>query len=467
MVQAAGPAARGPDLRLLTAGCFPKRSAVYSPWSIIYNPDMARNSSNYVCQQCGYVSPQFLGKCPNCGEWNTLVEEIKSQNAKVKSRGAVCAPIRLSDIKAAQTNRISTGMGELDMVLGGGIVPGMAVLLAGEPGIGKSTLLLQLASKVNGAVLYVAGEESASQIKIRADRLKIKTDNLLILEETDVDVIRATLASQELLLRTGMVIVDSIQTLTTQDLAGTAGSVGQVRECAARLITESKQAHIPLFLVGHVTKEGTIAGPKVLEHAVDTILNLEGEKYTSLRLLRTTKNRFGPTDEVGIFEMRDSGLVATIPAVPEMAGQAGACLTVTMEGTRPVVAEIQALVTSTPLPAPRRVASGINYNRLQTIVAILQKRLNIPLYKEDVYVSVAGGLKIEEPAIDLPIALAVLSSYRDKPLPAGTVAIGELDLLGNVRRVNSLERRIKEAKKLGFKNVLTVENLSALTSFKF
>ena len=411
------------------------------------------------------------------------MEETVNKNNKTNKANKISntiKPIKLSDVNAAQTTRISTGIGELDMVLGGGIVPGMAVLLSGEPGIGKSTLLLQLANSKNhepqttGYVLYVAGEESASQIKIRADRLKIKTDNLLILESTDVDEIAALLsvvqgeALHTASIRPALIIVDSIQTMTTQDLTGTAGSVGQVRECAARLISGSKQAGIPLFLVGHVTKEGTIAGPKVLEHAVDTILNLEGEKYTSLRLLRTTKNRFGPTDEVGLFEMRDTGLVATIPALPTIAlTQAGSCLTITMEGTRPMVAEIQALVTSSPLPSPRRVASGVNYNRLQTIVAILQKRLNIPLYKEDVYVSVAGGLKIEEPAVDLAVALAIVSSYRDKPLQPNTVAIGELDLLGNVRRVNSLERRVKEAKKLGFKNILSSDNLSSLTAFKF
>jgi len=356
--------------------------------------------------------------------------------------------VRLSEVKAAQTNRISTGISELDMVLGGGIVPGMAVLLSGEPGIGKSTLLLELASKTNGVVLYVAGEESASQIKIRADRLKIKTENLLVLEETDVDNI---IVDEKVKL----LIVDSVQTLTTTDLSGTAGSVGQVRECAARLISKAKQAQVPLFLVGHVTKEGTVAGPKVLEHAVDTILNLEGEKFTSLRLLRTTKNRFGPTDEVGLFEMKDTGLVATTPTLPENASQAGSCLTVTMEGTRPMVAEIQALVTETPIPNPRRVGSGVDHNRLLTIIAILQKKLTIPLYKDDIYVSVAGGLKISEPGVDLAIALAILSSYRNKPLPPNSLAIGELDLLGQVRKVNSQERRIKEARKLGFTKILS------------
>ena len=380
------------------------------------------------------------------------MEEIKNQNTKIKNSNQNAKIIKLSEIKATQTNRVSTGISELDLVLGGGLVPGMAVLLAGEPGIGKSTLLLQLAEKINGVVLYLAGEESASQIKIRAERLKIKTDNLLILETTDADEIKFQISNFKF--QINLIIVDSIQTLTTADLSGTAGSVGQVRECAARLINLCKSKSIPLFLVGHVTKEGAIAGPKVLEHGVDTTLNLEGEKYPSLRLLRTTKNRFGPTDEVGLFEMRDAGLVVTVPKLPETNIQTGSCLTIIMEGTRPILAEIQGLVTNTPLPNPRRVASGINYNRLQTIIAILQKRFNIPLYKEDVYVSVVGGLKIEEPAADLAVALAILSSYKNKVLPAKTVAIGELDLLGNVRPVNSQERRIKEAKKLGFSKIL-------------
>ncbi|MBI3558943.1 DNA repair protein RadA [Candidatus Gottesmanbacteria bacterium] len=299
----------------------------------------------------------------------------------------------------------------------------------------------------------------------KCPRLKVKTDNLLILEETDVDLIRSHLDSQGETLP-NLIIIDSIQTMITADLAGTAGSVGQVRECAARLINLCKSKNIPLFLVGHVTKEGAIAGPKVLEHAVDTILNLEGEKYTSLRLLRTTKNRFGPTDETGVFEMTDAGLrpadltnLSNLTNSPRFAVEAGLsnsgfCLTIAMEGTRPILAEIQALVTNTPLPNPRRVASGVNYNRLQTIVAILQKKFNLPLYKEDVYVSVVGGLKIEEPAADLAVALAILSSYKNKTLPAKTVAIGELDLLGNVRPVNSQLRRIKEAKKLGFSKIL-------------
>ncbi len=431
---------------------------------------MAKILSNFVCQQCGYVSPSYLGKCPNCGEWNTLVEqiEVKSQSSKIKSQSQKSkAPVRLIEVEAAATNRIPTGIAEMDRCLGGGVVPGAAILLAGEPGIGKSTLLLELASRWPGSVMYVAGEESAGQIKIRAQRLGIKAENVSLLEETDVDEIVGRLRDLSPL---SLVIVDSIQTLTTGDLSGTAGSVGQVRESAGRLISLAKANRMPLFLVGHVTKEGAIAGPKILEHAVDTVLDMEGERTGNLRLLRAVKNRFGATDEVGVFEMKDTGLspVTDLNGLVDIHGtEPGSCLTVALEGTRPMVLEVQGLSASTPLPSPRRVANGIDYPRLQMIVAVLQKRLNIPLYKEDIYVNVSGGIKIEEPAADLAVALAILSSFRGKPLPPKTVAFGELDLLGNVRRVNSLEKRLKEAKKLGFTNIVSPENLRSLPNFKF
>jgi DNA repair protein RadA/Sms len=380
------------------------------------------------------------------------VETVTGRQVDRKTGIQVARPIKLSEINVAQTKRISTGIAELDRVLGGGLVPGMAVLLAGEPGVGKSTLLLQLADRLSkSAVLYIAGEESASQIKIRAERLGVMSKGLEILETTDVDAVRAGISPP-----LQLIIVDSIQTLTTEDLSGTAGSVGQVRECANRLINQTKNLGTPLILVGHVTKDGTIAGPKVLEHIVDTVLTIEGDKYSSLRIVRTSKNRFGPTDEVGIFEMKDSGLVATEPALPaEALRQAGSCLTIIMEGTRPILAEVQALVTPTPIPNPRRVASGVDHNRLLTITAILQKRLNLPLYKEDIYVSVSGGLKITEPAGDLAIALAILSCYRNKPLPPKSVAFGELDLLGNVRKVSSQEKRSREAKARGLTHTLS------------
>ncbi|MBI4099864.1 DNA repair protein RadA [Candidatus Microgenomates bacterium] len=427
---------------------------------------MAKSLSNFVCQQCGYVSPSFLGRCPNCDSWNSLVEQTASSsksNSTNKPNLTNSKVIKLSEVKAEATKRVSTGILELDQVLGGGIVPGMATLLAGEPGIGKSTILLQLAEKL-GSVLYVAGEESASQIKVRADRLGLKLKDLIILEQTDADVVAGVIGQLKIV----AVIIDSIQTVVTTDLSGTAGTVGQVRECAARIIAATKSRGLPLFLVGHVTKEGAIAGPKVLEHIVDTVLTVEGERYEGLRLIRASKNRFGATDEVGVFSMTDKGLVVVDPNWTNLSNMTnpGSCLTIAMEGTRPMLVEIQALVTSTPLPSPRRVASGVDYSRLLTIAAILQKRLNLPLYQQDIYVSVAGGLKLAEPAVDLAIGLAILSSFRNKALPAKTVAIGELDLLGNVRPVNSLEKRVKEAKTRGFKNILTAPNtLHKLSTF--
>lgn len=423
-------------------------------------------SSTFVCQQCGYQSPSYLGKCPNCGSWNSFSEEVtqtekKGASGQKKAGGA--KQIRLSEVSAGKTERVSTGITELDLVLGGGIVPGMVVLVSGEPGIGKSTILLEIAKNFKGRVLYVAGEESAVQIKIRADRLGIKTENIDVLETTDVDEVA-------LQIEEGLVIIDSIQTMTTSDLSGAAGSVGQVRECAVRLINRAKPIGVPLFIVGHVTKDGTIAGPKVLEHAVDTVLTIEGEKYQSLRLVRTSKNRFGPTDEVGVFQMTDKGLAPADPNyltnLVNLETKPGACLTITMEGTRPVLVEVQALTTMTPMPMPRRVASGVDYNRLQTIVAILIKRLNVPLYKEDIYVSVSGGLRVLEPAVDLAIALAILSSYRGKALPEKSIAFGELDLLGNVRTINSIDRRIKEAKSLGFKNIFSLETVKNISEIK-
>lgn len=392
------------------------------------------------------------------------------KNNRSKNRKFGAKPVKLGEVEARSTVRTSTGNSEIDLVLGGGVVPGMAVLIAGEPGIGKSTLLLELADqflKTGGEVLYVAGEESAGQIKIRANRLGIKAPGLTLLEETDVDAIGEQITKGTW----KAVIVDSIQTMTTDDLTGSAGSVGQVRECAGRILAVTKSLGVPVFLVGHVTKDGTIAGPKVIEHAVDTILMVEGEKFTSLRLVRSVKNRFGPTDEVGILEMSDTGL-ASVTDYQELftdskkTGQAGSCFTITMEGTRPLLVEIQALVTTTPLPMPRRVASGINLNRLQMILAVLQKRLSLPLYKEDIYVAVSGGLTISEPAADLAVALAILSSYKEKPLEKKMVAFGELDLMGNVRKVNSEGKRVKEAKKLGFVAITSSETLRSLGNFK-
>lgn len=421
--------------------------------------------SKYVCQQCGYESTGWLGKCPECGTWNSLVETVVEVNSKSKlsprlqGSAGQAKPIKLSEIKNTATKRISTKISELDNVLGGGLVPGQVVLIAGEPGIGKSTLLLQLSDKLlvssnQSTVLYVCGEESANQIKVRADRLKIKKSGIELLEETDVDSVIETIASlQGEALE--VVIVDSIQTMTTSDLSGMAGSVGQVRECAFRLLKAAKAKNIPLFLVGHVTKEGTVAGPAVLAHIVDTVLWFEGDKTLTTRVLRAVKNRFGPTDEVGVFEMMDAGLlpVADIEKAFLEKGKklvSGSIVTSVMQGTRPILVEIQALVVPTKLAFPRRIAQGIDSRRLELMLAVLTRRCGLPMYEFDVYVNVAGGLKVTEPASDLAVSLAIVSSYYDKPINGKTIAVGEIGLLGEIREVVAEEKRLKEAKKMGF-----------------
>lgn len=419
--------------------------------------------SKYVCQQCGYETTGYLGKCPECGTWNSLVETVistgKSHGANAKRKTSVASKsVKLSDIKTSSVKRISTNISELDRVLGGGLVPGQAVLIAGEPGIGKSTLLTQLATTLstNGqkptAVLYVCGEESASQVKVRADRLGVKNSNIELLEDTDVDSVVGQIAnSQEL----GAIIVDSIQTMSTEDLSGMAGSVGQVRECAFRLIKTAKSLGIPLFLVGHVTKEGTVAGPAVLAHIVDTVLWFEGDKTLTTRVLRAVKNRFGPTDEVGVFEMKDRGLTPIDDIEKAFLEKnkkqvSGSVVTSVMQGTRPILAEIQALVVPTKLAFPRRVAQGIDSRRVELLLAVLTRRCGLPLYDNDVFVNVAGGFKVTEPASDLAICLAIASAFYDKPVSGKTIAVGEVGLLGEIREVVAEEKRIKEARRLGF-----------------
>jgi DNA repair protein RadA/Sms len=439
--------------------------------------------SKYVCQQCGYESTGWLGKCPECGTWNSLVETVtsagKGQEVKGKSRGQISRTeaVRLSDIKQTATKRISTKISELDRVLGGGLVHGQVVLIAGEPGIGKSTLLTQLAAQLsdvsgsdkpktgkllsenrqptteNGTVLYVCGEESSSQVKVRADRLGIKKSNIELLEDTDADSVIDQLMTGNHSL--SAIIVDSIQTMTTTDLSGMAGSVGQVRECAGRLLRAAKQKGIPLFLVGHVTKEGTVAGPAVLAHIVDTVLWFEGDKTLTTRVLRAVKNRFGPTDEVGVFEMEDRGLIPVSnieKAFLDTNGGkvSGSVVTSVMQGTRPLLVEIQALVVPTKLAIPRRVAQGIDSRRLELLLAVLTRRCGLPLYDSDVFVNVAGGLKVTEPASDLAICMSVASSYFDKPIISKTIAVGEVGLLGEIREVVAQDKRLKEARRMGF-----------------
>jgi len=381
----------------------------------------------------------------------TVVEvNSKSPSLRKNASAGKAKTIKLSDIKSTDTKRISTKISELDRVLGGGLVPGQVVLIAGEPGIGKSTLLTQISDKL-GSVLYVCGEESPQQVAIRAKRLGVSNKNINLLENTDVDSVI------DLIENPSAIIVDSIQTMTTSDLSGMAGSVGQVRECANRLLHLAKSKSIPLFLVGHVTKEGTVAGPAVLAHIVDTVLWFEGDKTLTTRILRAVKNRFGPTDEVGVFEMQDKGLtpVADLERAfleKGIKNVSGSVVTSVMQGTRPLLVEIQALIVPTKLAIPRRVAQGIDSRRLELLLAVLTRRCGLPMYDQDVFVNVAGGLKVTEPASDLAICLAVASSYYDKPISGKTIAVGEVGLLGEIREVVAQEKRLKEAVRMGFNN---------------
>ena len=419
---------------------------------------MAKVHSTFVCQQCGYESTGWLGKCPNCGSWGSLVETVIStrQEAKrgeARRGGKISKPVTLTSVSSRKIQRLTTKISELDRVLGGGLVPGQVVLLAGEPGIGKSTLLLQLADKIGNA-LYVTGEESAQQLKIRADRLSIKSKTIAILEDTDVDSII------DVIDKPAIVIIDSIQTMQTTDLNGLAGSVGQVRECAFRLLKEAKAKNIPLFLVGHVTKEGTVAGPAVLAHIVDTVLWFEGDKATTLRMLRAVKNRFGPTDEVGVFDMEDKGLssLINVDKIFLSSGRrqiAGSVVSSILQGSRPLLVEIQSLVVPTKMAFPKRIGQGIDSRRLELLLAILIRRCGIPLYEYDVFVNIAGGIKVVEPAADLAICLSIASAYFDKPINKNCIAIGEVGLLGEIREVVAQDKRTREAGRLGFREPIT------------
>ncbi len=426
--------------------------------------------SSFVCQQCGYETPQWYGKCPQCGAWNSMVETVKEDPTSPRLRGARgivssqsgVKPQKLSDVKHIEKNRLKSGFGEFDRVVGGGIVPGSVTLLAGDPGIGKSTLLLHVLANIGG--LYVSGEESAEQIKLRAKRLAIEGGNIVVLSETIAETISGAIRQQAAF---PLVIIDSIQTLVSSDLEGMAGSVGQIRHCAEVLVAAAKSHGVPIIIIGHVTKEGAIAGPKVLEHMVDTVLYLEGERFANARILRTLKNRFGAVEEVGIFEMNEKGLnevnnPSALFLQDRVKNVPGSVITVIMEGTRPMLVEIQALAVPSQLAIPRRVASGIDYNRLQLLVAILQKRLNVPLGTFDVFVNVSGGLKIAEPAADLAVAMAILSSFKNKALDPKTAVFGEVGLLGEVRSIGSGERREKEAKRLGFATVVSPRSVRNL-----
>jgi len=416
-------------------------------------------SSTYICQNCGYQSSKWIGQCPECNQWNSFVETAVSTVPKGFGGGkqiqaTAALPISLKQVASQKLSRIITPYLELDRVLGGGLVPGSVTLLAGEPGIGKSSLLTTVVAKLKG--LYVLGEESPQQVKLRVERMGL-SDDFEVLAETNAETIAATINNQP------VVAVDSIQTAWTSKLMGVAGSVGQIRESAQILLQAAKATNVPVILVGHVTKEGAVAGPKVLEHLVDTVLQFEGEANHEYRLLRAVKNRFGPTDEVGVFAMGDSGLTEVknpsdlFLQPPGKAKPAGSVVMATMQGLRPVLVEIQALVNPTQLAIPRRIGTGVDIKRLQIICAILERHAGLKLGDRDVFVNVAGGLNLKEPAADLAICMAIASSYKNKPLPEDTVAVGEVGLLGEIRKVSFLEKRIKEASSQGLSTVITAD----------
>ena len=424
---------------------------------------MAKEKTQYVCQSCGRITPAYMGRCPRCNEFGTMVEEIveAASNASAKRRARASftsQPRRLAEITADSISRLPISITEFSRVLGGGIVPGSLVLVGGDPGIGKSTLLLQVATLVanqHGATLYVSGEESSRQIKMRADRLGVAAHDLYLVTETNLAAIMQHIEDTTPL----MVIIDSIQTTFTDNLNSSAGSVSQVRECASRLQELAKNSGITVFLVGHVTKEGSIAGPRVLEHIVDTVLYLGGDPFHRYRLLRSVKNRFGATSEVGVFEMVAQGMVE-VPNPSEaflaerQINAPGSAIAVTIEGTRPLLVELQALASATTFANPRRTANGVDYNRLLLLTAVLTRRVNISLYDKDVFVNVVGGLQIDEPAADVAVAVAIASSIKDRAIHADMAFIGEVGLSGELRAVSQTEIRLKEARKLGFKRCI-------------
>lgn len=426
----------------------------------------------YVCSNCGHSEPKWLGRCPDCGEWSTFVEEVREDkkvvgfaaraaNAKAPQR-APGRVLNLSEVPPAESEgRMDTGVGELNRVLGGGIVPGSMVLVGGEPGVGKSTLLLQVMGHLGEGCLMVSGEESPRQVALSARRLGVNEAGFRVLSETDVDVIEATILEE----RPAVVVVDSIQTLYSPELSGAPGGVGQVRECAARLMRLAKSEGIAVFLVGHVTKEGSIAGPRVLEHMVDTVLQFEGDRFQSFRVLRALKNRFGSTNEVGVFEMTGRGMhevedpsaffLSKREKTPP--GVVTVCL---LEGTRPMLVEIESLVAPSSLANPRRVANGVDTGRVNMLCAVLARRARLDLGNQDVYVNVTGGVRVEEPAADLGVALAIASAMRDKPVGAGTACFGEVGLTGDVRFVSGSPRRSAELIKMGFGRIIRPEGTS-------
>lgn len=419
--------------------------------------NMAKVKTFYQCQACGYVSPKWLGKCPDCGQWNTLVEEKKEGRQGRKPSGRT-EPQPLNTIISGKEKRATTGIKELDRVLGGGIVAGSVILIGGDPGIGKSTILIQAISglsKKYESALYVSGEESPEQIKLRADRLSIDSDRIIILAETSLEGIIDTASK----VSPGVIVIDSIQTMYTEEMPSAPGSVGQVRECAAKLMFFAKKSGIPVFIVGHVTKEGAIAGPRVLEHIVDTVLYFEGDRGHPYRILRTVKNRFGSTNEIGVFEMTDAGF-SEVENPSELflserpLNVPGSTVIASIEGTRPLMVEIQALVSPTTFGMPRRTSIGVDFNRVNLLTAVLEKRAGLHLGGMDIFINVVGGLKIIEPAIDLGITTTIASSLREIPIDPEVFMFGEVGLSGEIRAVAYAEQRIKEAAKIGFKKAV-------------
>ena len=436
----------------------------------------------YVCTQCGETSPRWLGRCPSCGSWNTMTEDVVAEPAKSASgRSAAPArvpgqtslkPLRLKNVSTTEEkSRIVTGIRELDRVLGGGIVLGSVILIGGEPGIGKSTILLQLCGEVSRTrnVLYVTGEESVRQIKLRAERLRVPQDNISLVAESDVDEICGLIEQ----MKPDLVVIDSIQTMRCTDVASSSGTVSQVKESTARFLSVAKTNEIPTFIVGHVNKDGAIAGPKVMEHIVDTVLYFEGDKTLPYRVLRAVKNRYGSTNEIGMFDMTGKGLEqidnpSQVMLEGRPIGISGTCVACVMEGTRPVLSEIQSLVTKTTFPSPRRTASGFDYNRMYLLLAVLEKRAGYVFANQDVYVNIIGGLRLDETACDLPVCLAMASSLLDLPVPEKTLAIGEVGLGGEIRNVPHLETRLREAQRVGFDTAIVPKyNLKMIDPAQF
>ena len=421
---------------------------------------MSKTKIKYVCSNCGYESLKWLGRCPSCDNWNSFSEElIEEKKSGRKIAGGEIHITKLSEAVHQSEERIKTNIAEFDRVLGGGLMPGSVVLIGGDPGIGKSTLVMQASSKINGSVLYVTGEESANQINLRARRLKVSSDKISVMTETDLDVILNAIEKHE----PDVVIVDSIQTTYKPDFENAPGTVTQIRECTTELMQLAKKKHCAIIIVGHVTKDGAIAGPKVLEHIVDTVLQFEGERSYSYRILRAQKNRFGSTNEIGIFEMHDDGLAEVKNPSEIFLSErekeiTGSVITSSMEGTRPILLEVQALVTPSAYGNPQRVATGFDYRRLSILLAVLEKRANLRLSVQNVFLNIAGGLRIEEPAVDLAVCCAIASNFSDKPAKKDTVVIGEVGLGGEVRSVSHIDKRIQEAEKLGFKKIVVPSN---------